>query len=150
MITVLLANYHGTSVAVKRVLPPETSLNAKKEQKDSKQNPEQADTKQSHVSYRLSCDSWGGLGNQLSAVFKSVSHSMRFTKPCAKQSLHTSKQSAAAEWEKRKKDFFKEMRILANLRHPRITTVMGAVIEKNEEPMLVMEYCEHGKLHVRS
>jgi len=50
-------------------------------------------------------------------------------------------------YEKLKQDFILEMRHLATLRHPNITTVMGAVIDKREEPMLVMEYMEYGSLH---
>lgn len=42
--------------------------------------------------------------------------------------------------------FIAEMRLLSRLRHPCITTVMGAVIQLSHEPMLVMEYCEYGSL----
>ena len=42
---------------------------------------------------------------------------------------------------RRKEDFKTEMRVLARLRHPCITTVMGAVITKNLEPVMVMEVC---------
>lgn len=42
--------------------------------------------------------------------------------------------------------FVEEMRFLSKLRHPCITTVMGAVVEKNVEPMLVMELMTHGSL----
>jgi hypothetical protein len=43
-------------------------------------------------------------------------------------------------------DFVAEMRVLAKLRHPNITTVMGAVIDA-QCPMLVMEHMEHGSLY---
>ena len=43
-------------------------------------------------------------------------------------------------------DFILEMKRLAKLRHPCITTLMGGVLEKNEEPLLVMEYMELGSL----
>ena len=46
-----------------------------------------------------------------------------------------------------KSDFITEMRHLSKLRHPCITTVMGAVIWKREEPMLIMEYMDHGSLY---
>jgi guanylate cyclase len=46
-----------------------------------------------------------------------------------------------------KKDFINEMRLLSRLRHPCITTVMGAVIAPTVDPMLVMEYMEYGSLH---
>ena len=44
--------------------------------------------------------------------------------------------------------FIDEMCLLSKLRHPCITTVMGAVIpsEKNAEPQLVMELMRHGSL----
>eukprot|EP00977_Amphora_coffeiformis_P029692 scaffold42408_cov176-Amphora_coffeaeformis.AAC.1 len=45
-----------------------------------------------------------------------------------------------------RKDFILEMKRLAKLRHPCITTLMGGVLEKNEEPLLVMEYMELGSL----
>ena len=51
------------------------------------------------------------------------------------------------EYNKLKADFISEMRHLSKLRHPCITTVMGAVISKFDEPMLVMEYMDHGSLY---
>ena len=33
------------------------------------------------------------------------------------------------------------------LRHPNITTVMGAVVENTEEPKLVLEYMKHRSLY---
>eukprot|EP00529_Nitzschia_sp_RCC80_P006728 CAMPEP_0113493838 /NCGR_PEP_ID=MMETSP0014_2-20120614/28800_1 /TAXON_ID=2857 /ORGANISM="Nitzschia sp." /LENGTH=1552 /DNA_ID=CAMNT_0000387717 /DNA_START=353 /DNA_END=5011 /DNA_ORIENTATION=- /assembly_acc=CAM_ASM_000159 len=44
-------------------------------------------------------------------------------------------------------DFVHEIRQLARLRHPNITTVMGAVMPtRRDEPMLVMEYMRQGSL----
>ena len=51
------------------------------------------------------------------------------------------------EYSRLKADFVDEMRHLSTLRHPCITTVMGAVISNTEEPMLVMELMEHGSLY---
>mmetsp|Transcript_15045 Transcript_15045/g.34239 ORF Transcript_15045/g.34239 Transcript_15045/m.34239 type:complete len:1000 (-) Transcript_15045:932-3931(-) len=48
---------------------------------------------------------------------------------------------------RREAEFMSEMRILSRLRHPCITTVMGAVVSNAHEPMLVMEYMEHGSLY---
>ena len=45
-----------------------------------------------------------------------------------------------------KADFIHEMRLLSKLRHPCITTVMGAVISPRDEPLLVMELMDHGSL----
>jgi guanylate cyclase len=44
-------------------------------------------------------------------------------------------------------EFVVEMRMLSRLRHPCITTVMGAVISPTVDPMLVMEFMEYGSLH---
>jgi len=43
--------------------------------------------------------------------------------------------------------FMQEMRVLSRLRHPCITTVLGAVISRNHDPMLVMEHMEYGSLY---
>ena len=51
------------------------------------------------------------------------------------------------DYSKLKADFIIEMRHLSKLRHPCITTVMGAVISSRSEPMLVMEYMDHGSLY---
>uniref|UniRef100_A0A6U4U0M3 guanylate cyclase n=2 Tax=Hemiselmis andersenii TaxID=464988 RepID=A0A6U4U0M3_HEMAN len=44
-----------------------------------------------------------------------------------------------------KDEFVQEMRIVSKLRHPSVTTVMGAVL--GSEPMLVMEFMTLGSLH---
>lgn len=44
-------------------------------------------------------------------------------------------------------DFLHEMAIISRLRHPCITTVMGAVVEAGREPLLIMELMEHGSLY---
>ena len=46
-----------------------------------------------------------------------------------------------------RREFIVEMRLLSRLRHPCITTVMGAVIAPRVDPMLVMEYMEYGSLY---
>eukprot|EP00730_Choanoeca_flexa_P009274 TRINITY_DN12619_c0_g1_i2.p1 TRINITY_DN12619_c0_g1~~TRINITY_DN12619_c0_g1_i2.p1 ORF type:complete len:1785 (+),score=431.40 TRINITY_DN12619_c0_g1_i2:732-5357(+) len=44
-------------------------------------------------------------------------------------------------------DFMTEMRLLSKLRHPNIVTVMGAVIDSRKEPLLILEFMEHGSLY---
>lgn len=46
-----------------------------------------------------------------------------------------------------REEFMSEMRTLSRLRHPCITTVMGAVVAHTREPMLVMEHMQHGSLY---
>ena len=43
--------------------------------------------------------------------------------------------------------FIKEMRTLSKLRHPCVTTVMGAVMINGWEPMMVMEHMDLGSLY---
>eukprot|EP00980_Cylindrotheca_fusiformis_P012392 scaffold3043_cov121-Cylindrotheca_fusiformis.AAC.8 len=54
--------------------------------------------------------------------------------------------SCCDENSRRREEFKEEMRLLSRLRHPCITTVMGAVMN-GYEPMMVMEYMENGSLH---
>lgn len=58
-----------------------------------------------------------------------------------------SKTSEKAAWKRLRKNFIEEMRQLSKLRHPCICTVMGAVIGKSVEPMLIMEFMDHGSLN---
>jgi serine/threonine protein kinase len=51
------------------------------------------------------------------------------------------------EERQQQEEFVREMRVLSLLRHPSITTVMGAVITRTHKPMLVMEYMDYGSLH---
>ena len=46
-----------------------------------------------------------------------------------------------------RREFIQEMRTLSKLRHPCIVAVMGAVMEKNEVPTLLMEYMQLGALY---
>ena len=48
---------------------------------------------------------------------------------------------------RKEEEFIAEMCVLSRLRHPCITTVMGAVVSYSHDPMLVMEYMEYGSLH---
>eukprot|EP00980_Cylindrotheca_fusiformis_P005534 scaffold1172_cov115-Cylindrotheca_fusiformis.AAC.9 len=50
------------------------------------------------------------------------------------------------ETTRRQQDFLVEMRLLSRLRHPCITTIMGAVMT-GSEPMMVMECMENGSLY---
>ena len=44
-------------------------------------------------------------------------------------------------------DFVQEMRTVVHLRHPNITTVLGAVLQRDADPILVMELMERGSLY---
>eukprot|EP00977_Amphora_coffeiformis_P026558 scaffold27769_cov176-Amphora_coffeaeformis.AAC.9 len=70
-------------------------------------------------------------------------HSAGGSHPNAFSTLHMSTQ-------KKKnfalKDFATDMRLLSSLRHPCITTIMGAVVTSKSDPLLVMEYVDHKAL----
>ena len=85
---------------------------------------------------------------------KESDYQSRFKQSILGDSGTTSRKSGAAmlcPWfnaqARREEEFVNEMRILSRLRHPCITTVMGAVITRTHDPMLVMEYMEYGSLH---
>lgn len=52
-----------------------------------------------------------------------------------------------SEYSQMRADFMREMRHLSTLRHPCITTVMGAVVCRHAEPMMVLEHMSVGSLY---
>jgi serine/threonine protein kinase len=93
-----------------------------------------------------SFDGSSSFGNLSIDFSKSSAGELSVQKPGVLKSMMTFGRTND-EHAERRSDFIKEMQHLSKLRHPCITTVMGAVIEKGVEPMLVMEYCEHGSLY---
>ena len=124
---VLLAEYRGTQVAVKRVMPEGKGIRLKKPEKSScdEPDPESAQTKENPGVQTLTPD----MMRQL----KSTGSSFGLTS-------HTRSRHQLQN------NFIEEMRHLSKLRHPCITTVMGAVMSASE-PMMVMEYMHHGSLY---
>ena len=59
--------------------------------------------------------------------------------PSSAQPVWTQKQRKEAL-----KAFFEEMRTISSLRHPNITTIMGAIMEPGEDPLMVMECMDRG------
>lgn len=162
---VLLAEYRGTQVAVKRVIPPrvgkqyasamDTKLFGQGDVFSSQDSLRMPDSSGSYVpshskssigkllkrkdaNKNVECESWSS--KRLRLDFKEQSN---------RDGNSTSKTSSwpRNEYSQLKKDFISEMRYLSKLRHPCITTVMGAVVSRKEEPMLVMEYMVHGSLY---
>lgn len=161
---VLQAEYRGTQVAVKRVLPQVEedsndpgkpslfpgisrespvldSVDALSTIEEGMSPSNQSGGMESGKNVGLksgrmtSVGSWGGIGFG--------SHSTQLTsKPSWGTKVHERR-----AYKNLKKDFIEEMRYISRLRHPCVTTVMGAVIEKNTEPMLVMEMMDHGSLY---
>ncbi|CAJ1965347.1 unnamed protein product [Cylindrotheca closterium] len=123
---VLLAEYRGTQVAVKRVIPAKTRATLESSFHQDKTEPTGIESsEQLNQSQNL------GLRSGFSGA----------------RSNEDAEIGAKASWEKLRSNFVEEMRILSKLRHPCICTVMGAVIDNKDEPMLVMEYMDYGSLH---
>eukprot|EP00980_Cylindrotheca_fusiformis_P019794 scaffold6938_cov108-Cylindrotheca_fusiformis.AAC.5 len=64
----------------------------------------------------------------------------------SKKTLHARLLPWCDETIRRQQEFMTEMRLLSRLRHPCITTIMGAVMT-GVEPMMVMEYMDNGSLY---
>lgn len=146
---VLLAEYRGTQVAVKRVIPPkEAKAKGSRSsnmfgsifgsQMNSRSQTIMGSESAPHESGILSGilsgkGSWANMGGLVSGIGlrnngdKSVGAATHKTTASLK------------DYKKLIEEFMEEMRYLSRLRHPNITCVMGAVIDKNEVPMLVME-----------
>ena len=139
---VLLAEYRGTNVAVKRVIPPvKGQANATFDVSIV-------------TSHRSSLYEQDDLELGIATMKPGLKTMVTPTE--LRKSLATPNKTAMAccglgseedDQEKLKKQFVSEIRQLARLRHPCITTVMGAVMPtQRDEPMLVMEYMTHGSL----
>jgi hypothetical protein len=141
---VLLGEYRGTQVAVKRVIPPKTTATGKQTASPFVGPRTAANSESSGGSQRQNKS--GGLqssrsyvGPGLTSSRGSSSGGMRtfFFSPGKKKGFFS---SSGDDYERLKNDFIVEMRQLSKLRHPCVTTVMGAVISKKDDPQLVMEY----------
>jgi serine/threonine protein kinase len=146
---VLLAEYRGTQVAVKRVIP----LRSEKTKRGSS-NADNSDscnletkTVSSAGTYSNTGMKSGTLGvSSRCIVGKSSSWIGESTSNEGRSStVFGTRPNDAAMLRKMKQEFVEEMRYLSKLRHPCVTTIMGAVTGK--DPMLVMEYMEHGSLY---
>jgi hypothetical protein len=99
---ILKAEYRGTQVAVKRIMPPKT---------DSSRDTTNV------LEDKFQC----GIGEGSKSVDSSLSDL-----GVDKGSSSTGKKmSQGAKWKKLRSDFIEEMRYVSKLRHPCITTVMG-------------------------
>ena len=69
---------------------------------------------------------------------RSMKASYKATLSSKHSSLVKTARQRVLRYEKLKADFIVEMRQLAKLRHPNITTIIGAVVQA-KEPLLIME-----------
>eukprot|EP00538_Stauroneis_constricta_P012898 CAMPEP_0119547718 /NCGR_PEP_ID=MMETSP1352-20130426/1769_1 /TAXON_ID=265584 /ORGANISM="Stauroneis constricta, Strain CCMP1120" /LENGTH=1268 /DNA_ID=CAMNT_0007592725 /DNA_START=239 /DNA_END=4045 /DNA_ORIENTATION=+ len=168
---VILAEYRGTKVAVKRVLPPKSrpsnsedgfrmmspldseddSCGSKRSSKPSE--PLHSVRKAKAKAKKSSIDEETGKKERFgfTSGYYPTKHGRSLTTSVSTTgSLFNRSRSSISysrEYKRLQYDFMEEMRQISKLRHPCITTVMGAVIQARAEPMLVMEYMELGSLH---
>jgi serine/threonine protein kinase len=152
---VVRAEYRGTQVAVKRVIPPLS--------KDSERDATATSLSFFETLYPLRRQGKERRSSMTKIYFdfdgaKSGDRPRRRTSLCGStDSLIGSKDTSRISevgtqcnnkllYIQLKEEFVTEMRLLSRLRHPCITTVMGAVLESGEEPLLVMELMDHGSL----
>ena len=118
----LLAEYRGTQVAVKRMMPPLVG-DLKRDAASAEYLPsfgEAAFAASESLDFELSRAAGRGMSDAVSRVLRKP----LTLKPSDYSALKTS--------------FIDEMRSLSKLQHPCIVTVMGTVNSRNIEPMLVM------------
>eukprot|EP00980_Cylindrotheca_fusiformis_P007596 scaffold1582_cov93-Cylindrotheca_fusiformis.AAC.5 len=147
---ILKAEYRGTEVAVKRVLPPrqgergwKTKGSTDTGSMESSEDPQtkKQDIGKQHLGIRSVSDE-GSISQSMSStsVLQPTATRVGGTPTIAIASSEISRSQL-------RKDFIKEMRVLSKLRHSCIATIMGAVLERGSEPMLIMEYMDHGSLY---
>jgi hypothetical protein len=143
---VLLAEYHGTMVAVKRVVPPKHKPSRpssgnhfehfKKIESSKKLLDIHATELDQDVEIGTSSGATGAsdlnIGMMSGTKNRGVGPNKSYDK--SKRGSMFGRDSYARQ----KKEFVAEMRILSKLRHPCVTTVIGAVVGPKEEPLLVM------------
>jgi guanylate cyclase len=158
---VVLAEYRGTQVAVKRVLPVSAKGNVSGSENFFLLNilADRSDTATTEGGNQ-GMDSGEDLETGVVAVGQRPGENSEDLKGLGSKSNSFDQPhgSRRKSWiplatntnklqQKLRNGFIAEMRHLSKLRHPCITTVMGAVIAKKHDPMLVMEYMDHGSLH---
>ena len=163
---VLLAEYRGTQVAVKRVIPPQkdrpsgrtsstfwgrgtksttailfdaASDTFKKEKQATTHSVEEDNSEVGASNTSMTgTGSWAGMSMSLASGVRSAvgAQSMRGND----RKLRKIKKGPTLR--QLKEEFMEEMRYLSKLRHPCVTTVMGAMIEKSEDPMVSSADCD--------
>eukprot|EP00980_Cylindrotheca_fusiformis_P000763 scaffold183_cov112-Cylindrotheca_fusiformis.AAC.2 len=165
---ILRAEYRGTDVAVKRVLPPSRQAEGMWKRKGSAGTGSVSSAEKGMLKPKGSVDT-GSLNSSEGLLSKSQKNGKRHSGSgsvaesgsmgqsvssfSVLQCTSDGKKSTIAigslesSRSKLRKNFIKEMRVLSKLRHSCIATIMGAVLERGSEPMLIMEYMDHGSLY---
>mmetsp|Transcript_20453 Transcript_20453/g.38776 ORF Transcript_20453/g.38776 Transcript_20453/m.38776 type:complete len:1185 (-) Transcript_20453:69-3623(-) len=125
---VLQAEYRHTKVAVKHVLPMLMNGSSKGSSSNNMGTMSQ-------------------VGTTSGMLWSSKYHSSSKSSSGDKRSSGHTVRKESQSYAKRKDELIEEMRHLSRIRHPCITSILGVVMEKDEEPMIVMEFMERGSLY---
>jgi Receptor family ligand binding region len=132
-----LAEYRGTAVAVKRVIPPSSSFTKKGSVMDSEEPSDASSSSGLNSLSKLGkargadsgSSSWNKVSGEPLASWGNMSlghlRSMGRSAPNSLGMFGKKAPNVAAQWKKMKQDFIEEMQYLSKLRHPCITTIMG-------------------------
>ncbi|KAL3910117.1 MAG: hypothetical protein SGILL_007816, partial [Bacillariaceae sp.] len=138
---VLLAEYRGTHVAVKQVIPPRSIF----EQTDSSSASFSRNDNDIESGVESALPLSKPPESELSSLLKGI-QTIRNKASKRNWNAGTISPFHRDEYALLKTQFIDEMRYLSKLRHPNVTTVMGAVVDR-DDPKLVMELMTHGSLY---
>jgi serine/threonine protein kinase/ABC-type phosphate/phosphonate transport system substrate-binding protein len=154
---VLLAEYRGTQVAVKRVIPPSSNggtnsiFDASIITSSGKINSSNCNWDDDLEAAIMQSERTmhPGMKTLAPKAPKKRMQSLEYeSQPKRRFNLCGGADDDDTQARLNKADFILEIRQLARLRHPCITTVMGAVMPTRQgEPMFVMEYMRNGSLY---
>lgn len=152
---VIKADFRGTPVAVKRVLPPAPNPPKKPRRisvvtKSSKEQAVDIEELFSSDEFALGDDTEDDGSRSFRSTDEVNTNGRSSLHCCRKSSFATSIRSLGSfgmnsgttstrkDHSQMKSEFIAEMSLLSKLRHPSITTVMGAVVANGTEPMMIM------------
>lgn len=132
---VLLAEYRGTEVAVKRIVPPDQKKRGAGTASKSSGTHSMEDLEAGAVGKSSWANASLGMGKNST-----------LGKPATGSTDNLATSAPKMSRKQLEKNLKEELGYLSKLRHPCVTTVMGAVINPGEEPLMIMEYMDHGSL----
>ncbi|EGD75741.1 TKL/DICTY4 protein kinase [Salpingoeca rosetta] len=131
---VIKGELNGTAIAIKRVMPRASRAGARA--------PDGTVT----GTYQASRTA-NGFGLQLGNMDNEAAIERALEQGNATTQGTTHRMSKTKRLTNAKAEFMEEMRLLSRLRHPCIATMLGAIMTKSREFLLVMEHLEHGSLY---
>ncbi|EGD76817.1 TKL/DICTY4 protein kinase [Salpingoeca rosetta] len=142
---VIKGELNGTGIAIKRAMPRPSSDALASSSKNQKSGTSVAsfevkgNSSQAGVATTVFNLGYHANGGDLIEKALKQDHSSLFG---STQRGRTTKDYSVA-----KAEFMAEIRLLSRLRHPCVATMLGAIVTRSKEVLLVMEYLEHGSLY---